>query len=118
MASRSMTRPAYRIARNPRVSRTTLALGALLAEGVPPVKVTGIETFALQVPDGAHPQPHRLYRYADPMGALNLAVMGEGERLHWHFDQTDFVTSIALRPSEAGGDFEYVPLIRSAIDEN
>ncbi len=60
----------------------------------------------------------RLYRYADPMGALNLAVMGEGERLHWHYDQTDFVTSIALRPSEAGGDFEYVPLIRSATDEN
>src|SRR6266852_1970865 len=60
----------------------------------------------------------RLYRYADPMGALNLAVMGDGERLHWHFDQTDFVTSIALRPSEAGGDFEYVPLIRSATDEN
>ena len=60
----------------------------------------------------------RLYRYADPMGALNLAVMSEGERLHWHYDQTDFVTSIALRPSEAGGDFEYVPLIRSATDEN
>jgi hypothetical protein len=60
----------------------------------------------------------RLYRYADPMGALNLAVMRDGERLHWHFDQTDFVTSIALRPSEAGGDFEYVPLIRSATDEN
>src|SRR5579862_7086146 len=60
----------------------------------------------------------RLYRYADPMGALNLAVMGDGERLHWHFDQTDFVTSIALRPSETGGDFEYVPLIRSASDEN
>jgi len=59
-----------------------------------------------------------LYRYADPMGALNLAVMGEGERLHWHYDQTDFVTSIALRPSEAGGDFEYVPLIRSAANEN
>ena len=51
----------------------------------------------------------RLYRYADPMGALNLAVMGEGERLHWHFDQTDFVTSIALRPSERAAISEYVP---------
>ena len=60
----------------------------------------------------------RLYRYADPMGALNLAVMGADERLHWHYDQTDFVTSIALRASERGGDFEYVPLIRSATDEN
>ena len=60
----------------------------------------------------------KLYRYADPMGALNLAVMGDGERLHWHYDQTDFVTSIALRPADSGGDFEYVPLIRSASDEN
>lgn len=60
----------------------------------------------------------RLYHYADPFGALNLAVMGDGERLHWHFDQTDFVTSIALRAAEQGGDFEYVPLIRSASDQN
>ncbi|HEY6418392.1 MAG TPA: 2OG-Fe(II) oxygenase [Candidatus Binataceae bacterium] len=60
----------------------------------------------------------RLHRYADPMGALNLAVMGDGDRLHWHYDQTDFVTSIALRAAEDGGDFEYVPLIRSSSDEN
>jgi len=67
---------------------------------------------------GAALNKERLYRYADPFGALNLAVMREGERLHWHFDQTDFVTSIALRPAAQGGDFEYVPLIRSATDEN
>jgi hypothetical protein len=60
----------------------------------------------------------RLYRYADPMGALNLAVMGDRDRLHWHYDQTDFVTSIALRAAQQGGDFEYVPLIRSSSDEN
>ena len=67
---------------------------------------------------GAALGKERLYRYADPFGALNLAVMRDGERLHWHFDQTDFVTSIALRPAEQGGDFDYVPLIRSATDEN
>lgn len=60
----------------------------------------------------------KLYRYADPFGALNLAVMRDGERLHWHYDMTDFVTSIALRAAERGGDFEYVPLIRSAASEN
>ena len=60
----------------------------------------------------------KLYRYADPFGALNLAVMGDGERLHWHYDMTDFVTSIALRAAERGGDFEYVPLIRSAAEQN
>ena len=58
-----------------------------------------------------------LYRYADPLGALNLAVMGEGDQLQWHFDQTDFVVSLAIRDAERGGDFEVAPHIRSADDE-
>ena len=41
-----------------------------------------------------------LYRYADPLGALNLAVMGDGDELHWHFDQTDFVVSLAIQSSD------------------
>jgi hypothetical protein len=67
---------------------------------------------------GAALNKNPLYRFADPFGALNLAVMRDGERLHWHFDQTDFVTSLALRAADHGGDFDYVPLIRSASDEN
>lgn len=59
----------------------------------------------------------RLYRYADPFGALNVAVMRAGDVLDWHFDQTDFVVSIALRDADEGGDFEYAPYIRSAADE-
>jgi hypothetical protein len=59
----------------------------------------------------------QLHRYADPMGALNVAVMKEGDALFWHFDQCDFVTSIALRDASEGGDFEYAPNLRSAEDE-
>ena len=59
----------------------------------------------------------KLFRYADPLGALNLAVMGDGDLLQWHFDQTDFVMSIALQPADAGGDFEVAPFIRAAGDE-
>jgi len=59
----------------------------------------------------------RLFRYADPLGALNVAVMGDGDELEWHFDQTDFVVSLALRSSEAGGDFLYAPRIRREGDE-
>ena len=58
-----------------------------------------------------------LYRYADPFGALNVAVMRDGDELDWHFDQTDFVVSIALRDADEGGDFEYAPYLRSASDE-
>ncbi len=58
----------------------------------------------------------RIYRYADPLGALNIAVMIVGEHLLWHFDQTDFVVSILLQDCASGGAFEFVPRIRSAED--
>lgn len=58
-----------------------------------------------------------LHRYADPLGGLNVASMGDGDELQWHFDQTDFVVSLAIRDALGGGDFEVVPLIRSADDE-
>jgi hypothetical protein len=60
----------------------------------------------------------RLYPYADPMGALNLAIMVEGDELGWHFDQTDFVVSIALQDSEGGGDFVSARHLRGAVGEN
>ncbi|HET9729007.1 MAG TPA: 2OG-Fe(II) oxygenase [Acidimicrobiia bacterium] len=58
-----------------------------------------------------------IFPYADPLGALNLAVMGDGDQLQWHFDQTDFVVSLALQDADEGGDFEVAPQIRSADDE-
>lgn len=66
---------------------------------------------------GAVLQRGPLFRYADPLGALNLAVMVDGDQLQWHFDQTDFVVSLAMQDADGGGDFEVAPLIRSADDE-
>ena len=59
-----------------------------------------------------------LHRYADPFGALNLAIMRDGDQLGWHFDMTDFVVSIAIQSSETGGEFENAARIRSADDPN
>ena len=59
-----------------------------------------------------------VHRYADPFGALNLAVMHEGDELQWHFDQTDFVVSLAIQTADEGGMFEVYPRIRSADDEH
>ena len=58
-----------------------------------------------------------LYRYGDPLGALNLAVMTETDELQWHYDQTDFVVSLALQSSLAGGTFEVLPRLRADGDE-
>lgn len=59
----------------------------------------------------------RIHPYADPLGKLNIAVMGDGDELGWHFDQTDFVTSIALRGAGVGGEFEVAADLRSDGDE-
>lgn len=66
---------------------------------------------------GAILELKQIYRYADPMGGLNLSVMKDGDYLRWHFDQTDFVTSLAVQTAEEGGEFEFVPMIRTAKDE-
>jgi len=59
-----------------------------------------------------------VYPYADPLGALNLAVMTDGDQLQWHFDQTDFVVSLAIQDADEGGDFEVAPQIRTGADEH
>jgi len=66
---------------------------------------------------GAVLQRGKLFRYADPLGALNLAVMHDGDELQWHFDMTDFVVSLAIQDAAEGGDFLVAPHIRNAADE-
>lgn len=56
----------------------------------------------------------RLHRYADPLGALSMAVMRDGDELGWHFDFSEFVVSLCLQSAEAGGTFDVVPRIRTA----
>jgi len=63
-------------------------------------------------------QVDQLFRYSDPFGALNLSTMHAGDQLAWHFDQTDFVTSIAIAAPDGGGAFEVAAQVRSADDEH
>ncbi|MFZ4517864.1 MAG: HalD/BesD family halogenase [Microthrixaceae bacterium] len=58
-----------------------------------------------------------VHPYADPLGALNVASMSGGDALGWHFDQTDFVTSIAVQAPTSGGAFEVARALRDATDE-
>src|SRR5262249_2105450 len=59
-----------------------------------------------------------LYRSADPYQALNISVMDDGGCQQWHFDTNEVNITLLLQKPEDGGEFEYVPLIRSADDEN
>ncbi len=59
-----------------------------------------------------------LYRDADPDGACSVMFYDEHDELGWHFDNSEFSITLMLVPSEAGGDYEYVPGLRSGGDEN
>lgn len=59
-----------------------------------------------------------LYRSADPLDALQVTRMGEGDELGWHFDGSEFSITIMYQPSQEGGEFIYHPGLRSADDEN
>lgn len=60
----------------------------------------------------------RIYEYADPIAGLVINVMPENTTLPWHFDTNEFIVSLMTRRPEAGGDFEYVPNIRTPGNEN
>ena len=59
-----------------------------------------------------------IYRSEDPLGALNYMYYAPGDELGWHFDGADFVVTLLLQAPEAGGTFEYVPMLRSEDDRN
>jgi hypothetical protein len=59
-----------------------------------------------------------LYRNADAFLALNLTYLNPGDLQPWHYDHNEFTVTLLLQAAESGGEFEYVPRIRSATDEN
>lgn len=59
-----------------------------------------------------------VYHSADPYQALNISMMEDGGCQQWHFDTNEVNTTLLLQAPEAGGEFEYVPLIRTAENEN
>lgn len=50
--------------------------------------------------------------------ALTARVAGEGDTDAWHYDTNDIVFSILLQAPTSGGEFEYVPYLRSEHSEN
>jgi len=55
---------------------------------------------------------------ADPFQALNLMYLGDGNESQWHYDAGEFTVTLLLQDAKMGGEFEFVPNIRSVEDEN
>jgi 2OG-Fe(II) oxygenase superfamily len=59
-----------------------------------------------------------LYRSADPLDALEIALFEPGEELGWHFDNSEFSITIMLQMPDGGGEFQFVRSLRSDDDAN
>ena len=61
----------------------------------------------------------RLYLMDDPMAALNVLEYRSGEpALNWHFDRSEFTTTLLLCAADRGGEFQYRSALRTANDPN
>lgn len=59
-----------------------------------------------------------LYQMEDTMARLNVMSYHEGQELNWHFDRSEFTTTLLLQPPDEGGAFAYRSDLRSADDPN
>ena len=59
-----------------------------------------------------------LYVMEDPLARLNVMTYFEGEGLNWHFDRSEFTTTMLLQAPLSGAEFQYRQGLLSEIDPN
>ncbi len=59
-----------------------------------------------------------LYPMRDPLARVNVMAYREGEALNWHFDRSEFTTTLLLQAPDKGGEFVYRNDLRSETDPN
>lgn len=59
-----------------------------------------------------------LYPMRDPLARVNVMAYRDGEQLNWHFDRSEFTTTLLLQAPDVGGDFIYRSNLRSDTDPN
>lgn len=59
-----------------------------------------------------------LYPMEDNLARVNIQASRQGEALNWHFDRSEFTTTILLQAPETGGELEYRRDLRTADDPN
>jgi hypothetical protein len=60
----------------------------------------------------------RLFLMDDSLARINVLAYGPGETLNWHFDRSQFTTTLMVQTPDAGGAFEYRMGLRSDTEPN
>jgi hypothetical protein len=67
---------------------------------------------------GAAMDKPALYQARDALARVNVMAYRDGETLNWHFDRSEFTTTLLLQAPEQGGDFVYRTDLRSETNPN
>jgi hypothetical protein len=59
-----------------------------------------------------------LFTMPDPLARLNVMAYGDGEALNWHFDRSEFTTTLLLQAADEGGDLQFRKDLRTPDDPN
>ncbi len=59
-----------------------------------------------------------LFPMGDPLACANVMGYYAGEGLNWHFDRSEFTTTLLLQAPSKGGQFQYRQGLRSEDDPN
>jgi hypothetical protein len=104
---------------HPALARTDTINHTVCADQIPQSIVSHIYEWApLIVFLGATMGKDALYPMRDPLARMNVMAYREGEQLNWHFDRSEYTTTLLLQAPEEGGDFVYRSDLRSADDPN
>ena len=60
----------------------------------------------------------RFFRYDDPLADVIINMVEEGGGFPWHFDTNNYTVTLAIQNGAHGGEFEYVPGLRTPEEEN
>lgn len=104
---------------HPALARTDTINHTVCADQIPQSIVSHIYEWApLIVFLSATMGKDALYPMRDPLARMNVMAYREGEQLNWHFDRSEYTTTLLLQAPEAGGDFVYRSDLRTAEDPN
>lgn len=59
-----------------------------------------------------------LFTMKDRLARVNVMAYRDGEALNWHFDRSEFTTTLLLQAPDQGGAFEYAQDLRTEDDPN
>lgn len=76
------------------------------------------EEFMPFVREALEESEEKFFRYDDPLADVIINTAEAGNGFPWHFDTNNYTVTLAIQNADRGGDFEYVPNLRTSMDEN